>query len=432
VISIDTLSHFLKNFSWMMFENIVKVLVGLFVTIYVIRYLGAKDFGLLSYTLSIVGVLYPFSTLGIDAILFRNIIKDKESERDLIHTARLLRFIASIVIVILATASIYLYSENIDFIIIGTILLFGLIVDSFEVYKAYFSAIVKTKYIAISSINSIVIASLLKIVFVLLKLNVIWFAMVFVIQKIINISILKYFYGKERGISKSKYDNKIAKNMLLDSWPLIFTSFSGLLYMSTDQILIEYFLDFEQVGLYATAVKLIIFIYVIPSVISNIIYPKIIEMHKKLSKSQFIKKLNLIYFLNLLIALSILIFFMLFGEWIILTLFGEGFKSSVEVLFIYSFGLVFVFFSANNNKLLMMDNLQKLMLGRNVFGLILNIILNIILIPKYGINGAAFATVLTEIFILFSYGLNKKTRYIMYLQLRSFIYPFICLRDKVL
>ncbi len=426
-----TLNHYLKNFSWMMLENIVKIIIGLAVTIYVIKYLGPKDFGLLSYTLSIVGILYPFATLGIDAILFRNIIKDKENEKDLIYTARVLRFVASIIIAIIATISIYLYSENIDFLIIGIILLFGLIVDSFEVYRAYFSAIVKTKYIAISSINSMVISSLVKVGFIFLKLNVIWFALAFVIQKIINILTLRYFYNKQSASSIPKYNNKLAKSMVSDSWPLIFTSFAGILYMYTDQILIEYFLGFKDVGLYATAVKLIMFFYVIPSIISNIIYPKIMELHKRLSRDEYIKKLNLIYFSNFLIAILILLFFILFGEWIILFLFGEEFVASVEVLLIYSFGLIFVFFAANNNKLLMIDNLQKLMLSRNILGLILNIILNIILIPKYEINGAAYATVMTEIFILLSYGLNNKTRYIMYLQLKAFIYPIIYLKEKV-
>jgi O-antigen/teichoic acid export membrane protein len=431
------MNHFINinhatSLVWLILDNLVKIAVSFTVTIYVIRYLGPADFGLLSFALSIVGILYPIATLGMDAILFRDIIKYKSNERTLIKTAYTARFFAALPLFLIASTVVYLYSENIVFVYMLMILSTGMIVDAFSVYKEYFAANNQNKYIAISSSLSNILSSGLKILFIFTKLGVVWFALAFVFQKIFNVLSLKYFYKKKTTLKTGDYDKNIAKKMINDSWPLIFTSFSGLLYMSTDQILIEYFLDFEQVGLYAAAVKLIMFMYVIPSIISNIIYPKIIELHKKLSNSEFIKKLNLIYFSNLLIALSILLFFMLFGEWIILSLFGEEFRSSAEVLFIYSFGLVFVFFSANNNKLLMIGNLQKLMLGRNALGLILNIILNIILIPKYGINGAAFATVLTEIFILLSYGLNKKTKYIMYLQLRSFIYPFIYLKEKML
>ena len=71
----------------------------------------------------------------------------------------------------------------------------------------------------------------------------------------------------------------------------------------------------------------------------------------------------------------------------------------------------------------MIDNLQKLMLGRNIFGLAVNFLLNLLLIPMYGIKGAAIATVLSEVMIMLSYGLNRKTIYIMWLQLKSFVFP---------
>lgn len=415
-----------------MLENIVKVFIGFAVTIYVIRYLGPSDFGLLSYALSIVGILYPVATLGLDAILFRNIIKDKDNEKTLIKTAFMLRVLFSIFIFLLIGVGITFFIADKILSVLLIILLFGLVIDSFEVYRAYFSAHVQNKYIAISSMFSNIFSSLLKVLFIFTKLGVVWFAVAFIVQKVFNVISLKYFYSKKSTEDIGSYDKKLAKEMLNDSWPLIFTSFAGLLYMYTDQILIEYFLDVEQVGLYAAAAKLVMFFYVIPSIISNIIYPKIMELHKNLETVKFLSKVEKIYFVNFMIAVSILSFFLLFGEWLILFLFDEAFASSVDVLIIYAFGLVFVFFAANNNKLLMIDNLQKLMLGRNILGLGVNVVLNILLIPLYGIKGAAIATVLTEMIVMLSYGLNTKTRYIMWLQLKTFVYPVVLLKRRVL
>ena len=429
---INTIKHYSKNFSWLMLENLVKVLIGFTVSVYVIRYLGPKDFGLISYTLSIVGILSPFASLGIDAILFRNLINDKDNEAKLIHTAKVMKFFASLVLVTISGVFIYLYSSNIDFIYIFLLLSLGLVIDVFALYKEYFLSIEKPKYITISSIVSLLVASTVNIAFVVLKFSVVWFAFVYLMQKLIYIFGLKYYYKKQQLVNnKTIFDIGLAKNMIHDSWPLIFTSFAGLLYMSTDQILIKYFLDFEQVGLYATAVKLIVVFYVIPSIISNILYPKMINQYKTLNHKEFIEKTQVLYFFNLIISILILIFFILFGEKIILFLFGDNFIESVEVLYVYSFGLIFVFFGSMNNKLLVMDNLQKLMLGRNIFGLGANIVLNIILIPLYGIKGAAIATVLTEMIVMLSYGLNIKTRYIMWLQLKSFVYPVVLLKRRV-
>lgn len=122
---INTIKHYSKNFSWLMLENLVKVLIGFTVSVYVIRYLGPKDFGLISYTLSIVGILSPFASLGIDAILFRNLINDKDNEAKLIHTAKVMKFFASLVLVTISGVFIYLYSSNIDFIYIFFITLLG-------------------------------------------------------------------------------------------------------------------------------------------------------------------------------------------------------------------------------------------------------------------------------------------------------------------
>ena len=431
------MNHFVNinhasNLVWLILDNLVKVAVSFTVTIYVIRYLGPADFGLLSYALSIVGILYPIATLGIDAILFRNIIKDKSNERALIKTAYTVRFLAVLPLFLITFIVVYLYSKDMVFVYMLTILSSGMIVDVLSVYKEYFAANTQNKYIAISSSTSNILSSGIKILFIFTKLGVVWFAFTFVFQKAFNVLSLRYFYKRKSILNTGGFDKTIAKEIISDSWPLIFTSFSGLLYLYADQILIEYYLGVEQVGLYAAATKLIIFFYVIPTIMSNVIYPKIIELKQSMSSREFSLKIEIVYFINFMIALFILIFFLVFGEGLVLFLFGREYLGSSDVLLIYAFSLVLVFFAANNNKLLMMDNLQKMMLGRNVFGLIVNIILNVMLIPEYGIKGAAIATVLTQVMIMFSYGINRKTRYILWIQLKAMIYPVVLLARRVL
>jgi len=228
----DTIKHYIKNFSWMMMENFIKVIIGLSVTIYVIRYLGPSDFGLLSYALSIVGILYPIATLGLDAILLRNIIKYKENEQTFIKTGYITRLIAGTSLFILTSLIVYFYSDNKVFVWIMFILSFGMIIDSFSIYKEYFTAHVQNKYIAISGILSNIFAGILKLYFIFAKFSVIWFSSAFVIQKLVNVLSLKYFYNKNiNNNKKSVYDRKLATQMLKDSWPLMFASFSSFLFV---------------------------------------------------------------------------------------------------------------------------------------------------------------------------------------------------------
>lgn len=132
-----------------------------------------------------------------------------------------------------------------------------------------------------------------------------------------------------------------------------------------------------------------------------------------------------LYFFHFIFATLLITFFLLLGKTIILTLYGDVFIESADILKIYSFTFVFVFFNPMNNKLLMIENLQKLMLVRNLIGLVINLLLNFLLIPVFGLKGAAFATVISQFAIMISYYFNAKTRYILGIQIRAIIYPLI-------
>jgi O-antigen/teichoic acid export membrane protein len=423
---------YFKNFSWMMLDNAIKITLGITVSVYVTRYLGPHDYGVLSYALSITGVISPFATLGIDAILLRNIISDKSRAKSYLHTARILKLVAGTVLFIVVIIVAYLSKQNIQLIYILGILMFGVVINSFNVYKEFVIAVDKIRYTAFASIYSLIGANISRLIMIFAKVSVIWFSVAVVIGQIVNIIGLRYFYKKESKSGSNSFDMTIAKSLLSDSWPLVFTSFTGLLYIYADQIIIEYYFNFKMVGIYSSAVKLILFFIVIPSILSNMIYPKIIQFYKSLERKEFIRKMDAIYFFNLLLASIICTFFILIGDWLIIFLYGIEFAEASIILKIYSISLIFSFFNANNNKLLMLDNLQKIMLVRNSFGLLVNLVLNFLLIPIIGIKGAALATIGSQLVIMFSYVMNSRIKYILGIQLRAFIFPFILVKEKII
>lgn len=425
MLSLFTLKNFLINFSWIILSQFSKIILGGFTFIYVVRYLGPNDFGLISYALSIIGILHPLSTLGLDAIIFRNIIRDKKNEKIIIKTSYLIRIVSGTILFLCTSLWFYFHGDNSVFNFIIFILAIGFILDAFVVYEGYFAAILQNKYISLSNIVSNIISNIFKVLFIYIKLNIAWIAFAYLLEKLIKILSLRYFYNLKSSKGHVQFDLNLSKQMMTDSWPLIFTSFAGMLYVHFDQILIKYYLNLEQVGLYAASAKLIIFLYFIPSIISNIIYPKIIELKNNLNSKDFIYKLELIYFVNFVLSLLLMSFILISGKWIVIFFLGSDFASSINILYIYSFSLIFAFFESNNNKLLMIDNFQKLMLIRNIFGLGLNVILNIFLIPKYGIEGAAYATIVSRFMVFMSYSISFKTRYIFLLQIKSMIFPIL-------
>jgi O-antigen/teichoic acid export membrane protein len=414
----------------MMLDQIIKFLVGILISIYVIRYLGPNDFGVLSYSIAIIGVMYPIATLGTDPILFRNILNDKNKTSVYLHTARVIRLFASTLLVVSIVIFLLLSSESEELKNILYIMLVGLFFDVSRVYKEYFLSISQNQYIAISSIVSVLLSNFLKLTFIIFNLSVIWFAVAFTLSKVLDYCSLRYFYRKLEPNDRSTFDLSVAKKLFHDSWPLIFTSFAGLLYLSTDQILVKNLLGYEELGLYSAGTKLVLVLLVIPPIISNILYPRILDSYRIDPKEKFIDKLKLVYFFNLALALSIYVFFLFFGDLIIELLFGGKYVQSGIILKTYSATMIFVFFNALNNKLLILANLQKLMLSRNILGLIINLFLGLVLIPKIGIIGAAIGTLITQFLVMLSYGLHNKTRYILWLQLKSLIYPYYFLKER--
>ena len=417
------MKSYFKNFSWMMVDNLLKLIFGLTISIYLTRFLGPKDYGLLSYALSLTGILSPFATLGIDAILLRDVIKNKKQQKILLHTAKILKFISAVVLSIIVILFIYFFKNDSILISIIGILMVGIIIDSLNVYKEYIVAVNKMRFIAYASIISIIISNFFKVGLMLVGANVVWFGLAIFSAQLSNVLSLRHYYTQISELQKKYFSKKIAINLLKDSWPLIFTSFAGIIFVYADQLIIEYFYDYEKVGIYASAVRLVLFFTVIPSVISNMIYPKVIEIYENNTKILFKEKMVRLYFFYFLFALFLILIFVLFGDLIILTLYGNIFIEAAIILKIYSISFVFVFFNPINNKLLMIENLQKLMLIRNLIGLVVNLVLNFILIPKLGITGAAISTVFSQLAILLSYYFDTRTKYIFTIQIKSFIYP---------
>ena len=118
------------------------------------RYLGPNDFGLISYALSIIGILHPLSTLGLDAIIFRNIIRDKKNEKIIIKTSYLIRIVSGTILFLCTSLWFYFHGDNSVFNFIIFILAIGFILDAFVVYEGYFAAILQNKYISLSNIVS--------------------------------------------------------------------------------------------------------------------------------------------------------------------------------------------------------------------------------------------------------------------------------------
>ncbi|CAN2038978.1 O-unit flippase [Candidatus Magnetomoraceae bacterium gMMP-15] len=425
--------RYFANTSWMMVEKVVSMIVALFVGVYVARYLGPERFGILSYAISFVGLFSAIATLGLDNILVRNLVQNPEDREKLLGTAFILKIIGAITSFGIIALALQLTSNDAFTQLLVLIIAGGILFQSFNVIDFYFQSRVESKFITIARGCSLFVSSAMKIILVIANASLFWFACVVVIGNIIMGLALVVIYIKRRfKIFKWRFEWQIAVDLLRDSWLLIFSSLSVIAYMRIDQIMIKEMLDSKALGNYAAAVRLSEVWYFIPMVLCTSLFPAIINS-KKISETFYYQRLQKLYDLMVWMAIAVAIPTTFLADYIIYLFFGSEYEIAGGILKIHVWAGVFVFLGVPTMKWLIVENLQLYMFYRSISGLIINIILNLLLINKMDITGAALSTLIARCFASYLfYAFFKKNRKIFWLQTKALFFPFIFfkLREK--
>ena len=413
---------YLQNTGWMFFGRFFILGVSFFMGIYIARYLGPSNYGLLAYVTSFVGLFSFLASFGIDSIVSREIIKDHSKKDELIGTAFYIKIIGSFIAI--ATVFIVSLFTTKDLFTLGLIWVFSLtfIPQAFNIIDIYFQSQVLSKKTVIAQITANIISTLLKILVIILGKGIFWLTVIFIIEASVYAFILLYSFRKiGNHIRDWKFNTVVAKSLLKDSWPLILSGISFLLYVKIDQVMIKNMLGNEQAGIYAVAVKLSEVWYLIPVIVCTSLFPSIVQSMTT-SKELFEKRMKKLYSLMIWPLFAIAAFITIFAYPIIKILFGMAYIESVTSLRIYVWAGIFISLSIAIGQYLVASNLTKISFYNNLVGAITNIMLNILLIPKIGIRGAAIATVISYATATFAVFLFKDSRAQGFLVLKAVLF----------
>ena len=228
----------------------------------------------------------------------------------------------------------------------------------------------------------------------------------------------------EFNIQNLTFNKQTAVSLLKDSWPLVFSSVAIVIYMKVDQVMIQEILGSESVGLYSAGIRIVEALYFIPMIVSSSIFPLIVK-RKQISEVKFEKDfqdfMTFMFFGSLIIIAPIY----MYSQEIILLLFGEAFELSYTVTSIYCWILLFTALGVSSSKWLLVHNMQKFAMYRTYLGLVINIVLNYLWIPKYGLEGAAYASLISQIFASYlGYITHKDTWVLLKIQTKA-IFQYI-------
>jgi len=391
----------------------------------IVANMGSEYYGLISLGLAFLGILTTISLLGLNNAVLRYIPffrgKDDYSriKGTIIYTLK-----TTLIISILISFVLFFFLDSIainifhnaDLGIVLKILVFVIPLGVINnILYMVFKGFEKVKY---EVYTKNILENVVKIIFTLIVIlfftdKIIGLSLAIVISTVLTTIFGFYLMEKKVfSILKTKIQSQyLNKELLLYSFPLLLTSVFPLIFNWFDSIMLGYFKDVSTVGIYNAAMPTAQLLYLIPYSLSGLFIPVLTKLYSQNKQFLFNRIYQILNKWILLLNLLIFGLFLLFSK-TILSVFGQEYIQASTVLIILSIGFILNYSLINSTHLFMIHKKSKVILINSLIVSILSIILNIILIPPYGIVGAAIATAITQIilrglFIIESYILFK-------------------------
>ncbi len=419
-----SLQNILANTGWLFADRILRMVVGLFVGVWIARYMGPEQFGVYNYALVFVGMFSALSNLGLDGIVVRNVIRDPARMDTILGTAFFLKFVGGIITLIVSVGAIVALrpGDSVAGWLVG-ITAVGAIFQAFDTIDFWFQSQVKSKYTVYARTGAFLIITMAKIVLILTRSPLIAFACAGLAEIVVG-SVGQIFTYRFHGYTLNKWRMSLpyAKELLADSWPLICSCLAVGIFMKIDQVMLREMAGSESAGIYAAAIRISEIGYFIPIIIVSSVSPAIVEA-QKIGEDIYYRRLRKLFGFTAALALTIAIPTTVFSKYFVLLLFGKSYAAAGPILAIHIWATLFYFLGIVQGPWNIIEGLTNLSLKRTLITAVVNIILNFLLIPKYSGIGAAISTVAAYFCGAFlANGIDAKSRHIFYLQIEAIFF----------
>jgi len=387
-----------QNIYWAVLGKVVNTFGALVVAIFVARYLGPEQYGLMNYVISYVLLFTIIATFGLDNIIIRELSKNPDNKGLILGTSFIVRLVLAVFTVVLILITLLLFEADQFTKIMIMAYSSTLLINCFTLIRNYFTAIVYNEYVVKSEISRTFIGVLIKVFLLYIHASLAWFIIATAFDAFLVAGGYILSYKKKVGIfSTWSFDRSFCKYLIIESFPLMLSGTAVIVYQRIDQVMIKNMIDNTAVGYFSVAARITEIILFLPATITQTVTPMLNRMLQKNPDRYEVKKQQ---FVNYVVWISIItcLLVTVFSYPLIRFSFGNKYIAAVAVLQIMAWKGVGMALSSSSGQLIILEGIQKYAFIRNVFGVIICITMNWILIPKYGIIGSAWASIITVSF----------------------------------
>ncbi len=392
-------SKIIYNASWKIGVKIYQVAINLVVSLLMARYLGPSNYGLINYAASFTALFSAFCTLGLNSILVNELIDRPEDQGKMLGTSIAMRLISSGLSVATITALAYAMNPN-EKTTVLVVLVYSttLVLQSFDTFNHWYQANMELKTAAVFAAMGYTAAAVYKVYLLIAAKSVIWFAAAHVVEYLVVAALLLAdYWRKAQKQQKLRICCTSGKDLLDRSHHFILSGLMVALYGQMDRVMLKAMLDETAVGYYSAAAAITTMWPFVLVAIIDAVRPVILGKYKT-DRELFEKYMTRLYGVILYISIAVAICITIFSMPIIQILYGQAYSAAQGTLCILCWDTAFSYLGVARSIWLVPQGKQKYEKYIAMAGAIFNLAMNGIMIPVWGVNGAAFATLFTQIF----------------------------------
>ena len=390
-------NKFYSSTAWQVGSKIYTMLLSLLVGALTARYLGPSNYGLIGYGSSLIAIFIAVSNLGMNGVVQKELIDCPENRGELLGTAFCMRFVSS-ALCMLAIDILVRFLEP------GHVLLrkitwlqsFALLLQIGDTFGYWFQSRLEHKVISIGTMLAFTVVCVWRVFLLVNGAEIEWFAASSCVQYLASSLVLIVYFAR-------KYPTKLclklstAKRILKSSYHFIFSGIAISLYTQVDKIMLGRILNEEMVGYYTAATTISALWEFVPMAVINSAMVLILNS-KKTDEQKYNTQLSLLLCGITVMGIVVSVVLTVFGKLVIRILYGEAYMLAYGPLIVLLWSTCFAMIgSARGSTWILAEKLNMYSKYYVFISSALNLLLNAVLIPKYGIMGAAVATLVSQI-----------------------------------
>ncbi len=384
-----------RNMFWAMIGRVVAIFTTTLVGIFVARYLGPDDYGIMNFVISYVAIFSTVASFGLDNVEIRELSYQNGNRDQIMGTAWRLRLLFAAISFLLVAISLLFYRPRWDVALMILLYAFSAFFSSSVIIANYFVSIVKNEYVIKPQLVRAIGGTLFKFLLLFLHAPLIWFIFALLLDSVLVFSGNIVAYRTHAGSLRTwSFDGKLAVFLIRQSVPLFLSSVAVVIFSQCNILMLKWLADVREIGFFSIAMLWSDFALFIPNVILQALTPMLIRVHAQGDAAYRARRQE---YLDLLIWIGIFfsLFLTLAAPLLILFLYGKEYLAAGGVLMLLAWRAIGSMGSTASGQIMIIEKIHQYAVIRNVIGCLISIGLNLLLIPKYGARGAAVSAVIT-------------------------------------